>query len=153
MNKRFLVVLIITFLSVTAVHAQASVDPGNIFYDYATKWEAQGLVKRLPPMRPYPLANIKEILSNVIENGSEQDAELAKIIWEEETGRAWHFTFETDITYQNSSIDDSLSKDDFLLSLLPDAHGEISFFDDFVSFGYRIGAHFFFFFSRDRLRT
>ena len=39
--------------------SQVSVDPSDEFYKYALIWENRGLVSNVPPIRPYPLANVK----------------------------------------------------------------------------------------------
>ena len=53
--------------------AQVSVDPSDIFYDQLEIWEVQGVVSDLPPLRPYPLTVIRDILVSVI-NGSDDRA-------------------------------------------------------------------------------
>lgn len=76
--------------------SQVSVDPSDEFYKYALIWENRGLVSNVPPIRPYPLANVKSILQEVIETGCEKDKEIATEIYERVTGKPYHITFETD---------------------------------------------------------
>ena len=139
--KRFrtLLICIILFSIAVPLSAQASIDPSHRFYEYAQNWALQGLITNVPPLRPYPLANIKEMLSAVIENGSEKDVAIAKQLWEEETGRAWHAQLTVDTAAKFSSADTDFGKDNILLAVCPEVNGELSFFNDFLSLGYNIG--------------
>ncbi len=139
MKKRILIATIFLCVLLTSLSAQASIDPSHRFYEYAQNWALQGLITNVPPLRPYPLANIKEMLTAVIENGSERDVEIAKQLWEEETGRVWHAQLTVDASTKLSSVDESIGKEDFLLAICPSAFGELSFFNDFLSMGYDIG--------------
>ncbi len=136
MKKRFFLVCLFLTFSLVHLSAQASIDPNSRFYEYAQIWDLQGLVTSVPPFRPYPLANIKQILTEVIENGSERDVEIAKQFWEEETGKAWHVQLDVDTSAKFSSLQTDVSKSNFLLALCPDVFGEFSLFNDFVSLGY-----------------
>ena len=136
MRKFFVALAFLSAFTFIPLFAQASVDTSHRFYRYAQSWELRGLISEVPPLRPYPLANIKAILETVMENGNEEDVEIAKELWEEETGRAWHATVGVEASYKLTSNDESLSKDDFLVALTPGVFGEFSLFNDFVSMGY-----------------
>ena len=75
--KKFLSICVF-FVFGTLVFSQASVDINDSFYKKAQVWELRGLTSTLPQIRPYPLSVIKRVLEDVIENGSENDAEFAK---------------------------------------------------------------------------
>ncbi len=60
--------------------AQVGVDPSNSFYDYVEIWEAQGLVSNLPPLRPYPVALVKDILNQVMSSSNEKAVNEAKML-------------------------------------------------------------------------
>ena len=58
--------------------SQVSVDPNDRFYREAQGWELKGLTKPLPPIRPYTLDVVREILEDVIESGGERDRAVAE---------------------------------------------------------------------------
>lgn len=81
-----LILISLLFFSLVLAFSQVGVDPTNQFYKHLEKWEAQGIVSNLPPLRPYPLPVIKEILNTVISSGNEnqkaQAEELYNLIFE-----------------------------------------------------------------------
>ena len=66
----------------TSVFAQVSTDPTDEFYDLVERWEIEGIISEQPPLRPYPLSKIEEILSNVIESENEYESEVAQDYYE-----------------------------------------------------------------------
>ena len=121
-------------LCVCALGAQVSSDPSHEFYTLAQSWELRGIVAKLPPLRPYPVAVIKDILSQVMQGGSERDTEAASRIWEEVTGKPW--SAELEILANGATFNDSGA---FMLTAIPRVTGDLSLFHDFVSFGYKLG--------------
>lgn len=128
--------------------SQVSVDPSDEFYKYALIWENRGLVSNVPPIRPYPLANVKSILQEVIETGCEKDKEIATEIYERVTGKPYHITFETDFFIKHemeekNEKNEKKEKQSFstskMLALYPAIKGDLGFKDDFVSLGYGAG--------------
>ncbi len=89
-----LILLAILFLRVIPASAQISVNPNDDFYEYAQTWEIRGLVKSLPPVRPYSLSSIKNILQQVIKRGNKKDVELAVAYWNEISGKPMRIEFE-----------------------------------------------------------
>ncbi|MBQ9537686.1 MAG: hypothetical protein IJU95_00310, partial [Treponema sp.] len=91
--RLFLTCLLLSLL-VFPAFSQISVDPDDDFYEYAQAWEIRGLVKTLPPVRPYSLNSIKNILQQVIKRGNRKDVELAVEYWNEITGKPMRVEFE-----------------------------------------------------------
>lgn len=127
--------------------AQVSVEPGDYFYTLAQGWEIRGLTDCVPPMRPYPLANIKQILSDVMENGTPKDVELARYYWEKITGKKINIelngkataklnaeTEDGETSFKNTETDSS-----FYMFAEPNVYGDLSFANDLVSLGYYAG--------------
>ena len=80
--KKNLILAFLTIFAINTLCAQVSVDPTNEFYDMVERWEIQGLISEQPPLRPYPLQKIEEILSQVIEGENEIEAEQASDFYE-----------------------------------------------------------------------
>ena len=73
---------VLLMLCACLLFAQVSVDPNDEFYSLAQNWQIRNLVDSVPPLRPYPLGNIRQILETVIENGNEKDKEEAQLQYE-----------------------------------------------------------------------
>lgn len=113
--------------------AQMSLNPSHEFYASTISWQNRGIVKNLPPIRPYTVSNIKEILQTVIENGTETDKEIAKAYWEELTGKAWHLELQAENIYKNQNSESS----DYV-NVMPSVNGDLAFFEDMLSLGYNL---------------
>lgn len=88
--------------------AQVSVDPSDIFYDQLEIWEVQGVVSDLPPLRPYPLTVIRDILVSVI-NGSDDRARTeAEELYAYVFAKPYHVDISADARFKFS--DDSNAK-------------------------------------------
>ncbi len=81
--KRITALLCLFTFFAVSVFAQVSVDPTDEFYDMVERWEIQGLISEQPPLRPYPLQKIEEILSQVIESENEIESERASEFYEQ----------------------------------------------------------------------
>ena len=101
MKKFILSVFFLTCLS--AVFAQVSVDPTDVFYQEAQGWELKGYVSSLPLIRPYPNKLIKEILEKVIDCGNRHDSEIALYEYERIFGKKLNLYVNGSGQYKNSS--------------------------------------------------
>lgn len=130
-SKRLFCICGILFLT-SILFAQISVDSGHEFYESVQKWEIEGLISKIPPVRPYPLSIIKEILQNVLENesASESSKLLANEYWNEITGKPYHLFFDSEGIVKNK---------DKAISLFGGVQGDSSFLNDYVSVGYKLG--------------
>lgn len=75
------------------VFSQVAVNPSDSFYADVEIWETAGIIADLPPLRPYPLALVKKILTEVIESGRYPYTRNAKEQYERIFGKAWHVGF------------------------------------------------------------
>ncbi len=143
-----LIVFILFCFAANLCFSQVSVDPTDEFYKYALSWESRGIVSEVPPMRPYPLANVKAILETVMENGSEKDKAIASEIYERVTKKPISFSLET--TFQvkheieekdneDKTDKDTSSDTEKRVALYPAIKGDLGLKNDFVSFGYNFG--------------
>ena len=119
--------------------AQVSVDPNDEFYSLAQNWQIRNLVDSVPPLRPYPLGNIRQILETVIENGNEKDKEEAQLQYERIFSKKYHVNLEAKITSKTEITDDD-TDNSACLEIYPSVKGDVSFSEtDFVSCGYGVG--------------
>ncbi|MCR5217506.1 hypothetical protein [Treponema sp.] len=145
--KKFLVFILSIFIS-AEVFAQMSVNPQHEFYSYAQGWYLKGYVESLPPLRPYPVSKIKEILTSVLEKTEDEgvtddDFLIASRLYEELTGKSFHVVMESDFTVTRDITDDGNEELDSdtnkLLCIYPSVQGDLTFKSDFVSMGYKLG--------------
>ncbi len=136
MKKIFLPLFVACVLS-SCLYAQVSVDPDDTFYSLVESWELRGLVDDVPPLRPYPIANIRDILQTVIEKGNERDVKNAELYWEKVTGKVWNVCAEVDATYKKDANVSDFGE--VLFSVFPGVNGDITMFKGFVSMGYDLG--------------
>ena len=101
---------------ILALFCQASVDPNHYIYDQIRIWEIKGIVdgKIIPPLRPYKLSNLNEILETVIKNGDTKDVDIAKSYYEELNGKSWNISLENLFDGKISS-----EQKDFMYSINP----------------------------------
>lgn len=85
MKKKYFFIVICLFYFAGILNSQSSVDPNHEFYKAVERWEVLQIVTNLPPLRPYPLSKIEEILTKVIETQGENQNELkiAKDLYED----------------------------------------------------------------------
>ncbi len=117
---------------------QVGIDPNDVFYDYVEQWEIRGLLREVPPLRPYPINNIKEILQNVIKRGNEQDVEVAVAYWQQLSGRPWKIAGEAGAAGRLSK-DDGGTDFDKLFVLSPYFAGDGYLYDDWLSYSCKMG--------------
>ncbi len=143
MKRLRFVICILCFLCSVPAFSQVSVDPNDDFYEYAQAWEIRGLVKTLPPVRPYSMNSIKNILQQVIKRGNEKDKELAIEYWNEINRKPMNIEAEAKgkvkLSRINNSDDEVESDWDKLIWGRFALAGDGYIFPDFVSIGYDLG--------------
>lgn len=91
MKKNYFGLFIITALLCSyQLTAQVSADPCDEFYLAAEGWYVRGVVDELPPVKPYPLPVIKQILEIAVERGTKSDAEEAGMYYERIFSKSWN---------------------------------------------------------------
>ncbi len=137
--KKIFIVLFSALFFINAVSAQVSVSPDDDFYKACQAWELKGLVKNLPPLRPYPLSVLNDILENVINSSSHPDAELALEYWEKIFKKSYSVYLKTGgnlkVTQNTENNDTSTVKN---VTVNAGIGGEHSF-SELVSLGYDLG--------------
>lgn len=79
MKKRLLFLGAFTaFLALGSAFAQTTVDLTDRLYTDLELWQGQGLIDRLPPLRPYPIQLVKKLLAEVASHGSAADRRAAE---------------------------------------------------------------------------
>ncbi len=136
LNLRKFLLTIVFFTSLSFCFAQISTNPSHKFYEYAQNWYLEGLVNNLPPLRPYTKNQINSILSQVIENGSTKNQEIAKEFYEEVNGKKWYLALELDVS---EKVDSKNGASQLFVPVFPSASGDLDFFNNFASLGYDIG--------------
>ncbi len=97
MFKKIAFVMLFVIMVLTPVMAQVAADPNDAFYEDALRWELQGLISKLPEMRPYSLQLVKSILETVMASEDEIAAEEAKEYYEKYFGKFLRFGAETSV--------------------------------------------------------
>ncbi|WP_294429099.1 hypothetical protein [uncultured Treponema sp.] len=135
--------LCVFFVFGTLAFSQVSVEINDFFYKQAQIWELRGLTTTLPQIRPYPVNVIKRILDDVIENGSEKDAELAKGEYERIFQKSFSPYFKATGGAKISHEENDFDSDN---SVNKDFHTEVGIggdviLHDLVSVGYKFGIY------------
>ena len=114
-------ICIVSFILVSAaVFSQVAADPQDFFYSDLIRWEAKSLVSNLPPLRPYPLQVVREILQTVIEKGDKTQQDIAKNHYERFFGKSVSFggkseaVIDTDKSRKQLSLAISMDVNHFL---------------------------------------
>lgn len=87
MKKLFASVVVVLFVTVAAF-SQSILDPEDSVYGDIRSWQTQGLLGVLPPLRPYPVQLVKDILGKVADAGNERQASRARYQYERLFGRS-----------------------------------------------------------------
>jgi hypothetical protein len=79
MRKPMFFILLAVFVSLGCrpLFAQLASDPSDRMYTDLKLWEDRGLLKNLPPLKPYPIQLLKKLLGDVQERGDDRDRVLA----------------------------------------------------------------------------
>ncbi|MCQ2240624.1 hypothetical protein [Treponema sp.] len=144
MIRKNVAVLVAAIICSGAMFAQVTVDPQNDFYDLALNWYNRGIVESLPPVRPYPYQNVKAIIDQVLENGTERDKEDASLVYERMTGKKLYVYLDADgfLKLEKAKKDgENESNTGKNIYLCPGVQGDRPLFEgtDRASFGYRMG--------------
>ena len=138
--KKIAAALAMAIVSLSALTAQVSITPQDDFYRLALSWHNRGIVSSLPPVRPYPYQNVKAILNEVLENGTERDKEDANLIVERMTGKKLYAYLDTEaqLKQEKEDGDSELSKNVYIC---PGVEGDLPLSEenDKVSIGYKLG--------------
>ena len=129
---RLAAVFFVFIVSMTSVWAQAAVEPADEFYSLVERWEIQGLISEQPPLRPYPLKFVEEILTQVIESENEYESQQAQECYERIFNKSWKLRLNAEA--------DLKAGDDSAKLLLPNANfaGDL-YLSPLVSAAYKIG--------------
>ena len=79
--KKFLSIVLFLICIVLTGFSQVGVNPSDSFYEQLKIWEIQGIVKDLPPLRPYPSKVVKEILVSVMNSEDMMAASKAQELY------------------------------------------------------------------------
>lgn len=142
LNKKFFTVVLFSFVIEISLFAQISLNSQDDFYKTVQEWQIRNVIKTVPPMRPYPLSVITEILLDVLENGSSKDRLIAQNYLDEINGKKWHFITEVQNTSKLTSIQNSekeKTKIESELAIYPALNGELNLFEEYISFAYNAG--------------
>ncbi|MBQ9631016.1 MAG: hypothetical protein IJR49_05480 [Treponema sp.] len=115
-----------------ALNAQVGLDPSADFYEFANTWYRNGLVSSLPQFKPYPVQTIQKIFEEVIQNGDEDNQNIAKFLYKSIFGKPWNVSAvidERNLFTQNKSTEEKTAK--VQASILLEAAGDVSFSDMF----------------------
>jgi hypothetical protein len=78
MEQRTVVGMFLVFLlGSLPLFAQLAADPNDRIYTELSLWQDRGLITNLPPLRPYPIQLLKELLGQVQAAGTDADKALA----------------------------------------------------------------------------
>lgn len=86
------IICLIFILLFSTLFAQVSVDPTAEFYENLQKWEAQGIVKNIPNLRPYPVFLIKTILEDVMMSDNLTAVSEASQLYEDIFRKSWNIS-------------------------------------------------------------
>ena len=117
-----------------AVFAQVSTELTDEFYRYVERWETMRLIPEQPPLRPYPLKLVDEILNTIIESEHETEAAVAAECYE----RIHRRPYKIQVAGEGNV---NFTKDDIKKQIVGGGHlfGDYAF-PKWFTFGYRIGA-------------
>ncbi len=137
--KKRIFLLSFLFCASFLAFAQITVNPSDPFYTSVEGWKMREIVDNVPPLRPYPFSQVKNIILQVMENGDERDKTIARYYWEELTGKKWYLDLDGEVYIKLNESDSQEFNSSTLYELFPALHGNLNFFDDFFSLGYKIG--------------
>lgn len=132
--KKITAFFAVVFAISTLIFAQASSDPKDPFYSLVERWETKRLISEQPPLRPYPLKLIDEILSEVIECDDEEEAAAATECYERIHKRPVKVSLFADGTLR-------FGQNDFTKQIVAGGHINGDFaLPKWVTMGYSVGA-------------
>lgn len=101
--KKSIILLVLTLLCLTPVFSQVSVDPNDPIYTDISNWENLGIIRNVPPLRPYPLKLITSFLQTVMECEYSDQAAKAQAHYERIFGKTVDIGFEVSDYYKYGS--------------------------------------------------
>lgn len=133
MKKIVLLFAVISLFS-ALTFAQASSDPTDPFYSLVDRWESKRLISEQPPLRPYPLKLIDDILTEVIECDDAKEAAAAAECYERIHRRPYKVSI-----FADGTVD--FTKTDIKKQIVGGGHinGDYGL-PKFLSIGYALGA-------------
>ncbi|MBO4533062.1 MAG: hypothetical protein J5726_05120 [Treponema sp.] len=131
MKKHFIITIILLFLSAN-LFSQAGIDPSHNFYTNVERWEIMGLIEEQPPLKPYSLNLIEDILEQVIECDNENESQLAQELYSDIFDKKLKIKLQTDANLKFSQNNNSKQ-----IIVLPGADGDFNLMD-LVSVSYKI---------------
>lgn len=102
-----IIFMILLLTSFCCLNAQATYDPSDSFYTDLQVWQDLGIVTKLPSLRPYPTAVVKQILNTVIDSDFEKQSEIAKNHYERLFGQSIHGKAEYQYNNKISNTNDT----------------------------------------------
>ena len=99
--KKIVFLLILTFCALFALSAQVTVMPNDPVYTDIINWENLGIIRNVPPLRPYPLALITSFLEEVMECEYTDQAAKAYAHYERIYGKSVDVGFEVSDNFKN----------------------------------------------------
>ena len=138
MRKKFFTVILSLLLG-TFLFAQVSVDPSDNFYSLVESWEMRGVITNVPPLRPYPVNCIIDILETVIKNGTAGDKTVAQFFLDDIKAKNWYVNLDSEFickTIENENNNPTVS---FMTSFYPSVTGDAVTINDKLSIGYKLG--------------
>ena len=130
--KKIIVFLIVALFISETIFSQSSIDPSNSFYTNLERWEIMGLIEEQPPLRPYSLNLVRDILEQIIECDNETEAKAAQELYSVIFDKKLKLKFQTDANIKISNND--VKKQ---IIVLPGFNGDLNV-KDLVSMGYKI---------------
>ncbi len=73
--------LALALLAAVDVRAQVVTDPADPLYTDLEVWEAEGLLRRLPSLQPYPVQMVRRLLAQVAEHPRARAADRRRASW------------------------------------------------------------------------
>lgn len=100
MNVKKMVMGAVVALCVLSLSAQVSVMPNDPIYTDISNWENLGLIRNVPPLRPYPLTLISSFLNTVMDCEYDDQAAKAQAHYERIFGKSVDVGFEVSDYYK-----------------------------------------------------
>ena len=94
MPKKKLLLGLLLLALIFPLAAQVSVDPNDPIYTDISNWENLGIIRNVPPLRPYPLKLISSFLETVMQSEYEDQAAIANAYWQQIFGKTVDAVFE-----------------------------------------------------------
>ncbi len=94
MPKKKLLLGLLLLALIFPLAAQVSVDPNDPIYTDISNWENLGIIRNVPPLRPYPLKLISSFLQTVMQSEYEDQAAIANAYWQQIFGKTVDAVFE-----------------------------------------------------------